>query len=61
MEIRPYKKGDAPAVRVGYMRGVLLQDGTFNFNGHTMWITDDVSDVSHVEAADLFVEIDDAE
>lgn len=54
--IRNYEKGDAPMVRVGYLRGVILQDGTFNFNGHTMWITDDVSDLNHVDQADLFVE-----
>ena len=55
--IKQYEKGDAPTVAVGYMRGVILQDGSFNFNGHTMFISDTVADVNHVDATDLFVEV----
>lgn len=56
--IKQYEKGDAPTVAIGYMRGIILQDGTFNFNGHCMFIEDgDVADVNHVDVTDLFVEV----
>lgn len=58
-EIRQYERGDAPEVRVGYMRGVILQDGSFNFNGRTVWIADEAAGGDHVAVGDLFVEAED--
>lgn len=57
-EIRQYERGDAPEVRVGWMRGVILQDGSFNFNGRTVWIVDEATGPDHVAVKDLFVEAD---
>lgn len=56
MEIRQWERGDAPEARLGYLRGVILQDRAFVFNGETVWIDDEVADRDHVPAADLFVE-----
>lgn len=58
MEIRPYEKGDAPMVRVAYLQGVILQDGTFNYNGSCLWIREGEGDPSHCEPSDLFVRSD---
>lgn len=57
--IRQYERGDAPMARVGYMRGVILQDGSFNFNGRTVWIADEAAGGDHVAVGDLFVEAED--
>lgn len=39
--VHPYCKGDAPEVRVGYLRGVVLQDNEFISNGHCFFIRPD--------------------
>ncbi len=56
--IRPYKRGDAPMVRTAYLRGVVLQDNSFNCNGHCVFIHD-AGSVSPDSCGpdDLFVEV----
>lgn len=56
--IRPYERGDAPEVRVAYLRGVILQDGSFNCNGHCAFIRDDGGiGPDSCGPEDLFVEV----
>lgn len=58
MEIRPYEKGDAPMVRTAYLRGVILQDGTFNCNGLCLFIQEGEGSTTRCDPSDLFVEDD---
>lgn len=56
--IRPYERGDAPEVRLAYLRGVILQDNSFNCNGHCVFIRDAGSaGPDSCGPADLFVEV----
>lgn len=56
-KIDQYKKGDAPMVREAYLKGVILQDGTFNCNGLCLFITDALSDREHCTSDDLYIEV----
>lgn len=55
MEIRPYEKGDAPTVRLAYLEGVILQDGTFNSNGVCLFINDEGGTETSCARKHLFV------
>lgn len=56
--IRPYERGDAPEVRLAYLRGVILQDNSFNYNGHCVFIRDAGSaGPDSCGPEDLFVEV----
>lgn len=58
-EIREYKRGDAPTVRIGYLRGVILQDGTFNRDGVCLFISETDGGATQCASGDLFVDVDD--
>lgn len=52
--IRGYRKGDGREVSVAYLRGVVLQDNTFNYNGQCLFIGS--GGKQGCDASDLFVE-----
>lgn len=49
------KKGDAPTVRLAYLEGVILQDGTFNSNGVCLFINDEGGTETSCARRHLFV------
>lgn len=52
--IREYRKGDGREVCGAYLRGVVLQDNTFNYNGQSLFIGS--GGKQGCDASDLFVE-----
>lgn len=64
-EIHQYCKGDAPTVRIGYLRGVILQDNEFISNGHCFFIRpdDEIPEYSDslISISDIFVDNGDIE
>lgn len=55
MNIRNYRRGDAPEVRKGYLEGLILQDGNFITEGKSFSIKDEATGEASVSERYLFV------
>jgi len=55
MNIRNYRRGDAPEVRKGYLEGLILQDGSFITEEKSFFIKDESTGEASVSERYLFV------